>query len=154
MEEERSEQQSEHTGQAENGQSRQNDDIAREIHRLVDAMARAARTAWSSEQRLQLEDDLRRGLGTLVSSVEEALEKFNRSEQGQEFQEKAAKVAHRVRESAIAAELKEGLATGLRTASEEVQKFADSFEEEKDQSPASQEIPIEGEGEDNEQEGS
>ena len=67
MEGEGREQKSDHLGHGENQQSSQNDDIAQEIHRLVEAMARAARTAWSSEQRLQLEDDLRRGLGSLVS---------------------------------------------------------------------------------------
>ena len=153
MEEERRERQTEQPRNEENQEFNQNDDIAQEIQRLVEAMAHAARKVWSSEQRPQLEEDLRRGLGSLVGSVEEALERFNRSEQGQEFQEQASKVADRVRESALAAELKEGLASGLRTASEEVQKFADSFEEDEDQSRAPQDIPIRPEaGEDDKEE--
>ena len=120
-----------------------NDDLGDEIHRLVESMARAARNVWTSEQRLQLENDLRRGLGSLVGSLEEALDRFSRSEQGQDLQEQATKVANRVRESELATELKEGLTVGLRSAADEVRKFADSFEEQQAQTDSSQDIPVE-----------
>lgn len=147
MEEERKEESSEHKGGEEAENFSSSDDLTEEIHKLVEAMARAARNVWSSEQRLQLEEDLRRGLGSLVGSLEEALDRFSRSEQGQEIQEQATRVADRVRESELAAELKEGLTVGLRSAADEVRKFADSFEEKKEQSGAAQDIPVEADNE-------
>ena len=143
MDEERRQQTEEQEGGEEAGSFSKSDDLTDEIHRLVEAMARAARNVWTSEQRLQLENDLRRGLGSLVGSLEEALERFNRSEQGQEFQEQATRVANRVRESELAAELKDGLTVGLRSAADEVRKFADSFEERQAQSGPAQDIPVE-----------
>ncbi len=143
MEEERREENTERSGKEEAGSLGESDDITEEIQRLVEAMARAARNVWSSEQRIQLEEDLRRGLGSLVGNLEEALDRFSRSEQGQEFQEQASKVADRVRESALAAELKDGLTGGLKTAANEVQKFADSLEEQQEGSDSVQDISVE-----------
>lgn len=143
MEEEHREECSEQESGAEAGSASKSDELADEIHQLVEVMARAARNVWSSEQRLQLENDLRRGLGSLVGSLEEVLERFSRSEQGQDFQEQATRVANRLRESELAGELKEGLTVGLRSATEEVRKFADSFEEGEEQSGPSQDIPVE-----------
>ena len=149
MEEERREDSTEQYGEEETGSFRESDDIAEEIQRLVEAMARAARNVWSSEQRLQLEDDLRRGLGSLVGSLEEALDRFRRSEQGQEFQEKASKAADRFRESALTPEMKDGLTVGLKAAANEFRKFADSLEEEQEGSDSVQDIPVEGEDDEN-----
>ncbi len=119
------------------------DDVAREVNRLVEAMAGAVSGAWNSSQRHQLEADLRGCLATLVDNLEEALNRFGRSEQGQELQDQAAKVASRVRESALAAELKDGLVQGLRTAADEVQNFAANFEEREQEADSSQDIKIE-----------
>ena len=119
------------------------DDVAQEVNRLVEAMARAARNAWSSDQRHQLEADLRGCLGTLVENLEEALARFSRTEQGQELHEQATRVANRVRESALAAELKDGLTKGLKTAANQVQKFADGLEEQQAAPDSPQDIPVE-----------
>ena len=151
MEEERKEESREHKSSEHEGREHKggeeaesfsrSDDLTEEIQKLVEATARAARNVWSSEQRLQLEEELRRGLGSLVGGLEEALERFSRSEQGQEIQEQATKVANRVRESELAAELMEGLTVGLRSAADEVRKFADNFEEQEEQSGAAEDSP-------------
>ena len=145
MQEERREETAEQDREEEAGSFRASDDVTEEIQQLVEAMARAARNVWSSEQRIQLEDDLRRALGSLVGSLDEALDRFNRSEQGQEFQEQASRVANRVRESALAAEMKDGLTVGLKAAANEVRKFADSLEEQQERSGSAQDIPVETE---------
>ena len=133
------------------------EDIAREVNRLVEAMAGAVSSAWNSSRRHQLEAELRdpriaRGrdraelrdcLGTLVDNLEEALNRFGRSEQGQELQDQATRVASRVRESALAAELKDGLVQGLRTAADEVQRFAGNFEESHSKAGSTQDIEVE-----------
>ena len=119
------------------------DALSEEANRLVEAMARAARNVWSSDQRQQLEADLRNCLGTLVDNLEDALTRFGRSEQGQDLHEQANRVANRVRESALASELKDGLTKGLKTAATEVQKFADGLEEQQEDSDSAQDIPVE-----------
>lgn len=119
------------------------EDIAREVNRLVEAMAGAVSSAWNSSRRHQLEAELRGCLGTLVDNLEEALNRFGRSEQGQELQDQATRVASRVRESALAAELKDGLAQGLRTAADEVQRFAGNFEAPNDEAGSPQDIEVE-----------
>lgn len=143
MEEDRRDENQDQNAEEDAGAFSKSDDLAEEIQQLVEAMARAARNVWSSDERRQLEDDLRRGLGSLLGSLEDALERFGRSEQGQDLQEQATRVANRVRESELAAELKEGLTIGLRSAADEVRKFADSFEEKQAQSPPPQDIPVE-----------
>lgn len=119
------------------------EDIAREVNRLVEAMAGAVSSAWNSSRRHQLEAELRDCLGTLVDNLEEALNRFGRSEQGQELQDQATRVASRVRESALAAELKDGLVQGLRTAADEVQRFAGNFEESHSKAGPTQDIEVE-----------
>ncbi|MCY3899890.1 MAG: hypothetical protein OXI52_11275 [Caldilineaceae bacterium] len=152
MEEDRREENQDQNAEEDAGGFSKSDDLAEEIQQLVEAMARAARNVWSSDERRQLENDLRRGLGSLLGSLEDALERFGRSEQGQDLQEQATRVANRVRESELAAELKEGLTVGLRSAADEVRKFADSFEENQTQSPPSQDIPVESDKNDNDEE--
>ncbi|MCY3903633.1 MAG: hypothetical protein OXF76_10765 [Caldilineaceae bacterium] len=119
------------------------EDIAREVNRLVEAMAGAVSSAWNSSRWHQLEAELRDCLGTLVDNLEEALNRFGRSEQGQELQDQATRVASRVRESALAAEVKDGLVQGLRTAADEVQRFAANFEESQSKAGPTQDIEVE-----------
>lgn len=123
--------------------------ILEELDRLGDAFARAVQAAWKSEQRKELEEDLRRGLAALIDNVEEVMTRVNRSEQTQELKEQAGRVVERVRASKASAELKKGLTKGLQTAAEEMQKVADDMEsrraEEKPSASAetAQDIPVE-----------
>ncbi len=151
MDEERNSEASAEAAERETSQEKQEtaggDDVASEINRLVEAMAGAVSGAWNSNQRYQLEADLRGCLATLVDNLEEALNRFGRSEQGQELQDQAARVATRVRESALAAELRDGLVHGLRTAADEVQRFAGNFEEQEAEADSSQDIAVEADQE-------
>ena len=81
-------------------------------------------------------------MAALMENVEEALAKFNRSEQGQELRGQAEKVAERVRHSGLAADLTDGLAKGLQMAATEVQKFADNLEEQQARPDKAQDIPV------------
>ena len=143
MDEERSAEAAEKETSEEKQETAGGDDVAHEVNRLVEAMAVAVSGAWNSSQRHQLEADLRGCLATLVDNLEDALNRFGRSEQGQELQDQAARVASRVRESALAAELRDGLVQGLRTAADEVQRFAGNFEEQEAEADSSQDIPVE-----------
>ena len=141
-----------HAGSEGGGNARtEGDELAREISRLGEAIGDAARALWKSDQRHQLESDLRGCLQTLVDNLDETMSRFGRSKQGQEFQEKAAQAANRFRESFPAAELQDELARGLNRAANEVQKFTDSLEKQREEQPTegmggTQDIPVTEEG--------
>jgi uncharacterized protein YukE len=105
------------------------DDLSAEVTHLAETFARAVRAAWQSDQRKQLESDLSRGLRRLVDNVEEALVKFNRSEQGQDLREQAERVVEKVRSSKVTEDLRDGLTKGLGSVAAELQEFADRMEE-------------------------
>lgn len=146
MDEQKNDQQQEGMDEGQQADRRVNaQEISEELDKLADAFGRAVQAAWNSEQRKQLQEDLNRGLRTLVDGVEKSLTQFNESEQGQEVREQAGKVVEKVRTSKVTAELQQGLTKGLRAISEEMQEFAQRVEARKQadaQDPPAQDIPI------------
>jgi hypothetical protein len=103
-------------------------EVLDELSRLGEKFAEVVQVAWNSEQRRQIESDLRSGLNSVASSLEEGLKSVAKREETKEFVNKAEDVAEsvteRVRSSKVAAELASGLAVGLRTVSEQLDKLA------------------------------
>ena len=104
------------------------EEILGEINRLGTAIVQAIQTAWASEERKKLEQDLSKGLRTLADNVEEALEKVSKNEQVHEFLDKAEDVAEsvgeKVRDAKVTGEIKEGLLKGLAALTEQLQKVS------------------------------
>jgi uncharacterized protein YukE len=146
MDEQKNEQPNEGMSEEQQAARRANaQEISEELDKLADAFGRAVQAAWNSEQRKQLQEDLNRGLRTLVDGVEKSLTQFSESEQGQEVREQAGKVVEKVRTSKVTADLQQGLTKGLRAISEEMQEFAQKVEARKQadaQDPPAQDIPI------------
>ncbi len=127
-------------------------ELGEEIQRVVESLTRAARAAWNSEQRRQLEVQIRQGLRSLVDELEEAFQKVQESEEGQELREKAEQIVARIRSSKVTAEIQEGLLKGLHALAEELQELADRLEAQAQESTSSedpgpdaappQEIPV------------
>ena len=103
-------------------------DLLGEINRLGTAIVQAIQTAWQSDERKKLEQDLNKGLRTLADNVEEALEKVGKNEQVHEFLDKAEDVAEsvgeKVRDAKVTGEIKEGLLKGLAALTEQLQKVS------------------------------
>ncbi len=104
------------------------EEILGEINRLGTAIVQAIQTAWQSEERKKLEQDLSKGLRVLADNVEEALEKVGKNEQVHEFMDKAEDVAEsvgeKVRDAKVTGEIKEGLLKGLAALTEQLQKVS------------------------------
>ncbi|MEZ4664455.1 MAG: hypothetical protein R2911_43540 [Caldilineaceae bacterium] len=122
-----------------------------ELGRLGTARFMAlAQAAWASDERKQMEADLRKGLNSVVESLEEGFERIRASEQTKSRWPKpktwrmtspsgsaAAKSAH---------ELADGLMQGLRMLGERLEKWTAEFSEDKPAAHASaaeeQDIPV------------
>ena len=138
------------------------DEILGELNRLGKAFVQAVQTAWQSDERKKLEQDLSKGLRSLADNVEEALDKVGKNEQVHEFLGKAEDVAEsvgeKVREAKVTGEIKDGLIKGLAALTEQMQKLTQDLttrqpKQEPPPAPASeppapddeaQDIPIQG----------
>lgn len=123
-----------------------------ELTRLGQKFAEVVEVAWNSEQRKQIEDDLRKGLVNVASSLEDGFKRVSNTKEAKEAVNAAEDVAEKVRSSKIAAELSDALAQGLRALSEQMDKLSEEMREKsaaKDRSnqdagskSESQDIPI------------
>lgn len=64
-------------------------DLADEAERLGSTVARSARTAWESEQRKELQDNVVTGLQGIAATIEEQAKKLAENPQAKEFLQKA-----------------------------------------------------------------
>jgi hypothetical protein len=89
--------------------------------------AEVVEVAWNSEQRRQIEDDLRKGLVTVAESLEDGLKRVGESKEAKEFVNAAEDVAGKVRSSKVAGELASALSQGLRALSEQMDRLAEDL---------------------------
>ena len=69
-----------------------------ELGRLGSRFVDLAQAAWASDERKQMEADLRKGLNSVVESLEEGFQRIRESEQTKESLEKAKDVADDITE--------------------------------------------------------
>lgn len=95
-----------------------------ELTDLADKFATVVRTAWNSEQKKQVEADVRTGLSTLAVSIEEGFKQVTTSTEAKDLQVKATEVSEKVTSSKFFADLTGALTTGLRTLSDSLDKVS------------------------------
>lgn len=114
------------------GTRKMEQDLVTELSRLGSSFLNVAREAWNSEERKQLEKDVKTGLTSLVNTLEENFKQVSESEQTKEFVNKAedvvGNVAEKVRQHQVARDLGAGLIKGLRSLSEEIDKLASELQ--------------------------
>jgi len=102
--------------------------LVEELSRLGNKFAEVVQIAWKSDQRKKIEQDLRSGLSSLAANLEEGVKQVADSEQTKELLNKAedvaGTVAEKVQKSKFAQELADNLINGLRSLTEEIDKFA------------------------------
>src|SRR5215203_3400642 len=89
-----------------------------ELTNLGQRFVEVVEVAWNSEQRKKIEEDLRTGLVTVASSLEDGFKRVSSTKEAQEAVNAAEDVAEKVRTSKFAGELSGALAEGLRSLSE------------------------------------
>ena len=104
------------------------ENLVEELNRLGNKFAEVVQVAWHSDQRKKIEQDLRTGLSSLAANLEEGVKQVAKNEQTKEFLNKAedvaGTVAEKVQKSKFAQELADNLISGLRSLTEEIDKFA------------------------------
>lgn len=126
-----------------------------ELTELADKFAAVVRTAWNSEQKKQVEADVRTGLSTLAVSIEEGFRQVSTSNEAKDLQVKATEVSEKVTSSKFFADLTGALTIGLRTLSDSLDKVSKDLQAKNaaapggeppaspvDPGPQTQDIPI------------
>ena len=95
-----------------------------ELTQLADKFASVVKSAWNSEQRKQVENDVRSGLNTMAASLEDGFKQVASSNEAKDLQTKASEVGEKVTSTKFFADLTSALTTGLRTLSDQLDKVA------------------------------
>jgi len=114
-------------------------ELVEELNRLSKRFVEAVEVAWNSEQRKEIEKDLRSGLTTLAESLERGLRELGEREKTKQFVGKAEEVAEtvteKIRTSETTHELASGLTTGLRAVSERLEKLIEEMQSRSAETP-------------------
>jgi uncharacterized phage infection (PIP) family protein YhgE len=107
-----------------------------ELTQLADKFAGVVKSAWNSEQRKQVESDVRSGLSTMAASLEDGFRQVASSNEAKDLQTKASEVGEKVTSTKFFADLTGALTTGLRTLSDQLDKVASDLQTKNAQSGA------------------
>lgn len=134
-------------GDASNATQELLDELANLANRLTDL----GKSWWNSEQRKQLESDLRTGAESVVTTLESTFKQVAESQEAKELQVKAGEVTEKVAHSKVVNDLAAALKSGLQALSEQLDKAAQDLEaksavqanrSEAADDPETQDIPI------------
>lgn len=122
------------------------DELFEEVQRLGSRFAQVLQTAWNSDERKQIETEVRKGLSAMASGVEEGLHKVSEDERARNVVDQAddvvTSVGDKIRSSEVTNELASNLASGLRKVSDTLSKWVN------EQGPQDQTDAGENEGRD------
>ncbi|NJN83349.1 MAG: hypothetical protein HC802_14400 [Caldilineaceae bacterium] len=96
------------------------EDLIDALTELGDKFAEIVHEAWNSEQRKQIETDLRAGIVSLADSLEESFKRVSQSDEGREIRQRAEGVAESVTEGVRRSEVVQSLAEGLMLGLKEI----------------------------------
>jgi hypothetical protein len=111
-------------GQAQAGQAQPGQELLDELTQLADKFAAVVKTAWNSEQRKQIETDVRSGLSTMATSIEDGFKQVASTNEAKDLQTKATEVSEKVSSSKFFADMTSALTVGLRGLSDQLDKVA------------------------------
>ena len=102
-------------------------DLTEEFAALGRKFGEAFHTAWNSQERENIEKELRAGLRRFGDEVDEALVKVRASDPGKKVEEGVKTVRDEVSSSKVSGEVRRGMVTALRSLSDALEKMASSF---------------------------
>ncbi len=102
----------------------QGQELLDELTVLADKFAAVVRTAWNSEQRKQIESDVKSGLSNMATSIEDGFKQVASSTEAKDLQSKAGEVGEKVTSSKFFADLTGALTVGLRSLSDQLDKVS------------------------------
>ena len=105
------------------------DELFEEVQKLGARFAEVIQTAWDSDERRQIEGEVRKGLAAMASGVDEGFRKLNENERARDVVDQADDVmtsmGEKVRSSQVTNDLAGNLASGLRRVSETLSKWVE-----------------------------
>lgn len=102
--------------------------IADELARMGAQLAAAAKTAWESEERRKLQQEITSGAQRFGQELASAVTKATESEQAKELKTKATKVAEDVQKTDVVEEVRKGILVGLEAINRELGKLLERLE--------------------------
>lgn len=98
------------------------EDIGEQLNELGKNLRDALRTAWESEERQKLQQEIAAGLANLRDSLNEAANDFSNSQAGQNIKEDVQDLRERWRTGELGSKVREEIAEALRTVNRELEK--------------------------------
>lgn len=111
-------------------------DVAAEFAEVGRKMREAIETAWNSQERRKLQEDIREGLNRLANEVGEAGKNLRDSEVGQRVETSTKQTKDDFESGKIAEDMRRGLVKALRGLSDALDHMASSFTPTEDEGAA------------------
>lgn len=97
------------------------------LRNLGQQIAQTVHTAWDSEERKELERELREGMQQFAAEMDKAFNEAKSSPAGQRAQEEAAELKESIEKGELAPKIQNSLVQGLHWLSDELGKLANQF---------------------------
>ena len=101
-----------------------NDNIGDQLNELGKNLREALQTAWESDERRKLQQDIEEGLASLGASLSQAAKDFSSSQTGQTLKEDVKDLHERWRTGEVGSKVHSEVVDALRKVNEELQKTA------------------------------
>jgi hypothetical protein len=102
-------------------------DLVAEFQTLGRAFAEAFESAWNSEERKRVEEEVRAGVQSFASEVDKVIREAKSSPTSKRMKDEAGEMANKVEGSDLGRRALEGIAQGLSWVSVEMGKLAEQF---------------------------
>ena len=107
-----------------NDESREPGDLAGELRSLGENLRGLFHSAWDSEDRRRLQQEIEAGVTDLTNSLRSAAKDFADSETGRQVQEDVRELGERVRSGEVESKVRQDLTEVLRKVNEELGRAA------------------------------
>ena len=101
--------------------------LSEEFRNLGKSMKNFLNSAWSSEERQKLQQELEKGINEIASSITEAAEEFTQSDTGRQLKQDFKDLEDRVESGQLQEKIRGDLRTALQKAGDELDRAAKSF---------------------------
>jgi hypothetical protein len=109
------------------GEKAQGPDLVAEFQALGRSFAEAFGSAWNSEERKRVEQDVRAGVKSFADEVDKVIREAKSSATTERVKQEAGEMAGKVESSDVGRRALEGIAQGLSWMSTELGKLAEQF---------------------------
>lgn len=101
--------------------------LKEEFRNLGNNLKQAINSAWESEGRKNLQQEIEAGVTELGSTLSQLADEFNSSETGQKMRSDVEDFGERIRSGEVEENIRTGLVSALQLASSELKKAVDKF---------------------------